>query len=300
MTREPGAAPQPNQLTRRTATGGLLLALGKMVVGCGDDAVTGGAGTGGVGGSGGVGGATGGAGGAAGTGGVGGTGGAGADGGSSASWATGGTRSMLGNYPDPFPTAAASCVLAIAATEGPCTEAADRVRKDIREGLGGLPMRLALEVVDPACRPVVGAEVKIWHTQITGSYSGNTPNNGMCLKDAADVARHYFRGVQTTDAAGRVDFDSCFPGWYRGRAIHIHYTVSLVGRSFTSQLLFDQALVTDIFGNHAEYRPFGQPDTPNARDSVVRTGSLDSYLLGTARMSDGALLAAKQLVVSLG
>ncbi|HEY0715077.1 MAG TPA: hypothetical protein VGF45_20515 [Polyangia bacterium] len=227
-------------------------------------------------------------------------GGAGDGMGNAAAWATGGTKSMSGTYPDPFPTSSASCVLAATATEGPCTEAADQVRKDISEGYPGLPMRLALKVVDAACRPIAGAKVKIWHTQISGSYSGNTPNNNMCLSNQADASKHHFRGVQTTDANGRVDFDSCFPGWYRGRAIHIHYTVSLAGKSYTSQLAFDQTLVNEIFANHPEYKSFGLPDTSNATDNIVgRGGNLASYLVTTARMSDGALLAAKELVVNV-
>jgi len=35
-------------------------------------------------------------------------------------------------------------------------------------------MRLALRVVDASCNPSAGATVKIWHTQLTGSYSGDT------------------------------------------------------------------------------------------------------------------------------
>lgn len=221
-----------------------------------------------------------------------------ADTGSSA-WAQGGTKSMKGPYADPFPTAVASCVLAVAATEGPCTEAADQVRSDISEGYSGLPTRLALKVVDAACNPVVGAKVKIWHTQVTGSYSGDTPNAGMCLKSAAEATKHYFRGAQTTNQDGRVDFDTCFPGWYRGRAIHIHYTVTANGKSFTSQLVFDQALIQDIFANHPEYAVFGQPDTPNARDNVVGNANLASYLVETKRLPDGALMAAKVLVASV-
>jgi protocatechuate 3,4-dioxygenase beta subunit len=160
-------------------------------------------------------------------------------------------------------------------------------------------MRLALRVVDASCNPIAGATVKIWHTQITGSYSGDTPNAGMCLKDQADSAKHYFRGMQTTDADGRVDFDSCFPGWYRGRAIHIHYTASLGGKSYTSQLVFDQALIDEIFEKHVEYKSYGLPDTPNATDNVVGNGDLASYTLATSRLSDGAMMAAKQLVVNV-
>jgi protocatechuate 3,4-dioxygenase beta subunit len=211
-----------------------------------------------------------------------------------------GTKNLAASYPDPFTAPSTACPLAPTATEGPCTEAADQVRKDISEGYPGLPVRLALKVVDASCAPVAGATVKVWHTQLTGSYSGDTPNPGMCLKDQADSAKHYFRGVQTTDASGRVAFDTCFPGWYRGRAIHIHYTVTHGGRSYTSQLIFDQALVSDIFSSHPDYQPFGLPDTPNASDNVVGNANLASYVASAARQSDGALLAWKQLVVSVG
>jgi len=219
-------------------------------------------------------------------------------GGSATAWASGGTKSMKGGYADPFPATVAACALAVTATEGPCTEAEDQVRTDISEGYTGIPMRLALRVLDASCKPVAGAKVKVWHTQINGSYSGNTPNNGMCLKDQADSTKHYFRGAQTSDAAGRVDFDSCFPGWYRGRTVHIHFTVTVGGRSTTSQLVFDQALVAEIFANHAEYKGYGQPDTTNATDNVVGRGDLAGYTLTTSRLEDGAMMAYKDLVVS--
>jgi len=206
---------------------------------------------------------------------------------------------MADSYPDPFPSAVSQCALLVAATEGPCTEAGDLERKDVSEGYTGLPMRLALRVVDGSCAPLSNAKVKIWHTQVTGSYSGNTPNARMCLKDQADSAKHYFRGVQYTDAQGRVDFDSCFPGWYQGRCIHIHFTVTANGRSFTSQIIFEQSFVDSIFAAHPEYAPFGQPDTPNARDNVVGNANLNSYLAQTQRMSDGTLMAFKDLIVNV-
>jgi protocatechuate 3,4-dioxygenase beta subunit len=206
---------------------------------------------------------------------------------------------MTGDYDDPFPLATAGCVLAVAATEGPCTESADQVRVDISEGYTGLPMRLALQVVDSSCKPISGAKVKVWHTQISGSYSGNTPNSSMCLKDQSDSSKHYFRGVQTSDAEGRVDFDSCFPGWYRGRCVHIHFTVTSGGRSFTSQIVFEQSLVAEIFGSHPEYKGYGQPDTANATDNVVGNANLQTYVVAASRLPDGSLLAAKQLIVNL-
>ncbi|HVH48036.1 MAG TPA: hypothetical protein VM925_37135 [Labilithrix sp.] len=219
--------------------------------------------------------------------------------GSAESWASGGTKAMTdkASYPDPFATATVACLLLTSATEGPCTEAADQVREDISEGYAGLPMRLALRVVDTDCNPIANAKVKVWHTQLTGSYSGNTPNNDMCLKTQADSEKHYFRGVQTTDDDGRVYFDSCFPGWYRGRTPHVHYSVTIDGKTFTSQLVFDQTLVSEIFSTHTDYEQFGQPDTANATDNVVGNAKLATFIATTARMSDGAMLASKELVV---
>lgn len=223
-----------------------------------------------------------------------------AESGTADAWASGGTAAMTDEaaYPDPFATPATSCLVMTAATLGPCTEAEDQVRQDVSEGYAGLPMRLALRVVGTDCEPISGAKVKIWHTQRTGSYSGNTPNNGMCLKDQADSTKHYFRGVQTTDADGRVAFDSCFPGWYRGRTVHIHFTVTVGSSSFTSQLVFDDALVAELFASHPDYAEFGQPDTTNVSDNIVGRVDRAPHTLATARMSDGAMLASKQITVA--
>jgi protocatechuate 3,4-dioxygenase beta subunit len=219
--------------------------------------------------------------------------------GGATAWASGGTKSMTAKstYTNPFATPATTCVLLTTATQGPCTEDADQVREDISEGYTGLPVRLGFRVVDTACNPIANAKVKIWHTQIAGSYSGDTPNPQLCVTDGTGLTKHYFRGVQTTDADGIVYFDTCFPGWYRGRTIHIHYTVSTGGKSFTSQVVFEDALVKEIFSSHAEYTQFGQPDTTNEADNVVGGNKLSTYMLSTERQSDGAMLAWKQLVV---
>jgi hypothetical protein len=69
--------------------------------------------------------------------------------------------------------------------------------------------------------------------------------------------------------------------------------------SDTSQLVFEQTLIDEIFTTHAEYKGFGLPDTPNATDNVVGNANLQSYVLSTARMTDGAMQASKQLVVNV-
>lgn len=266
--------PNDRPLSRREATGSILALLGGAFVACAGGSREAGDGSSTSSGGGSEGGTT--------------------PSGSSAPWASGGTKSMTKSYPSPFPLAGAACVVLASATEGPCTEAEDRERQDISEGFSGLPVRLALRIVDGGCRAIAGAKVKVWHTQVNGSYSGDTPNDAMCVATAADGERHCFRGVQTTDADGRVDFDTCFPGWYRGRTIHIHFTVTLQsGTAFTSQLVFAQSLVREIFASHAEYTPYGQPDTDNDSDGIVG----DGFTLVTSRLEDGAMMAAKEIRV---
>ncbi len=216
-------------------------------------------------------------------------------------WASGGTAAMTAKacYPDPF-AGGVTCQLLCETTEGPCT--ADTLeRQDVSEGLSGLPLRLALLIVDAdTCAPIDGARVEIWHTQRTGVYSGKTPSGAFCYGDDPDAENHlYFRGSQSAGADGRVDFDTCFPGWYSSRALHIHFRVYLGGDLFvTSQLLFDDALAAEIFASHPEYASFGQPDTTNATDTVFGgEDDVTPYILTTARMPDGAMLASKVIGV---
>jgi protocatechuate 3,4-dioxygenase beta subunit len=220
------------------------------------------------------------------------------DGGPASSWATGGTAAMAGNYADPFSAGLGSiCALTCAATLGPCY-ASTLTRKDISEGQNGLPVRLAFLIVDESCQPVPGATVDIWHTSAGGLYSGADASNMCTFGDAAARAGRWFRGVQTANASGRVDFDSCFPGWYSGRTIHIHFTVRVNdSAAVTSQLFFDDRLVDEIVANQPVYRDRGARNTTNQNDGVVSAAAVGDYLFQTQRMADGAMLAWKTLVI---
>jgi protocatechuate 3,4-dioxygenase beta subunit len=89
----------------------------------------------------------------------------------------------------------------------------------------------------------------------------------MCTANDAEAKAHnWFRGSQVTDAKGRVDFNTCFPGWYSGRTIHIHFRIQRGSDVYDiSQLFFEQALITEIFGSHPEYKGYGQPNTSNSK-----------------------------------
>lgn len=221
-------------------------------------------------------------------------------------WASGGTVAMTAksSYPDPFTGALDTCALVASTTAGPCTTEGELFREDVSEGWSGLPVRLALRVVDSSCTPLPGATVKVWHTNIEGSYSGQTPNNGMCLQQQTYASANFFRGAQTTGDDGVVYFDTCFPGWYRGRAIHIHFQVTAgTVTSRVSQLFFPEDITADVFANHGEYAGYGQPDTVFASDNImagIPAAQRDRHVLEVARMSDGAMLAAKTVTVVAG
>jgi protocatechuate 3,4-dioxygenase beta subunit len=206
-----------------------------------------------------------------------------------------------GSYPNPFGTAT-TCAMIDAVTEGPCTTQTSVDREDVSEGWTGLPVRLAIRIVDTSCGPVTGATVKIWHTNLAGSYSGVTPNPQMCLTDQSYSTANFFRGTRTTDADGIVYFDTCFPGWYRGRAVHIHFQVTSGSTTYkVSQLFFPEDLTQAIFASHPEYTQYGQPDTTFANDMVmsgIPTADRTRNVVEYARMTDGAMLASKTVTVT--
>lgn len=220
------------------------------------------------------------------------------------SWAKGGTTAMTAksNYPNPFTAALTACSLVATTTEGPCTTSTDLDREDISEGWKGLPLRLGIKVVDTSCKPLSGALVRVWHTNLEGSYSGQTPNNNMCVSDQSYTSNDFFRGVQTADSDGVVYFDSCFPGWYRGRAVHIHFQVKVNGQTTRiSQLFFPEDITKEVFTDHDDYKGFGQPDTVFSNDNImsgIPSGERDRHIMTVARMSDGVMLASKVVTVA--
>jgi protocatechuate 3,4-dioxygenase beta subunit len=218
--------------------------------------------------------------------------------GNAGGWATGGTASMSGDYPDPFTSGLGSaCILTCSQTLGPCY-GTTLVRKDISDGHDGLPVRLSLLVVDESCKPIEGATVDIWHTAPEGAYSAFAAGSFCNPSDDDLSSKTFFRGVQVTDANGRVDFDTCFPGWYSGRSIHIHFTIRINDEEYvTSQLYFPDTLTDEIVAGQPLYSDRGARDTNNTNDSVISAEAVGDYTVETAKMPDGALQAWKVLVI---
>ncbi len=171
-----------------------------------------------------------------------------------------------------------SCIARPQQTEGPffVDEALERsdIRSDPFSGLvkAGVPLRLAFRVSrlsGATCSPLAGAQVDVWHCDASGRYSDVD-------RRSQNPRAGFLRGYQRTDAAGRVRFLTIYPGWYRGRAVHVHFKVrtrhgSAPAEEFTSQLYFDDALTDRIYAL-APYSGNGHPPMRNADDFIFRDG----------------------------
>lgn len=92
----------------------------------------------------------------------------------------------------------------------------------------GVAFTININIVNKTtgCTAYQNAIVDIWHCDKDGNYS---QYGGTGMQPTNYTAYHFLRGRQTTDASGNVTFTSIFPGWYTGRATHIHvhiYTAS--------------------------------------------------------------------------
>lgn len=168
-----------------------------------------------------------------------------------------------------------SCVLTPGTDEGPYFVDERLLRSDVRADAAGgapeegAPLTLALRVVEAEgeCPPVEGAHVDIWHCNAYGIYSDEPAED--------TVGRTFLRGCQLTDAQGTARFTTIFPGWYAGRAVHIHLKVRFLQGErltydFTTQLFFDEGLIHKIHTTCSPYATRGAPQVANAEDYIYR------------------------------
>ncbi|WP_210589352.1 intradiol ring-cleavage dioxygenase [Streptomyces sp. GESEQ-35] len=183
--------------------------------------------------------------------------------------------------------AAAVCTLTKEMTEGPYYLDGQLVRADLREDKTGIPLKLSLTVVDDdTCVPLGNALVELWHCDALGEYSGFVGNNG---HDEPDNGK-FLRGGVLTGSDGVAAITTVYPGWYRGRCVHIHIkahtdvTLTADG-SFTGgqelhtgQLFFDETITTGVAAL-ATYAANTVPRTTLAQDSIYDDGGAASGLL---------------------
>ena len=161
-------------------------------------------------------------------------------------------------------TSNAACVVTPSETIGPYPSLTDMFRSDVREDRTGTPLALTITVnnTNSACGPLSGATVDIWQCDAEGRYS-QYAQGGFDGR-----ASTFLRGMQTTDSNGRVTFMTVYPGWYQGRATHIHVEVSVNGRSVkVTQIGFPESVNAEVYRSGV-YASRGLNPTSNSGDMV--------------------------------
>lgn len=168
--------------------------------------------------------------------------------------------------------AESGCVLTASLTEGPyfVDELLDRsdIRADPATGAVSTGALLALtfnvmRVDSSACTPLTGAFLDVWHCDSAGAYSDIS---------GAGSGKKFLRGYQVTNGSGMAQFTTVYPGWYPGRAVHVHFKLRIfAGASktyeFTSQFFFDDSL-TDTVYTQSPYNTRGTRNTRNPADGI--------------------------------
>ncbi len=188
-----------------------------------------------------------------------------------------------------------SCIVSPEQTEGPYFVDSKLNRSDIRSDPSdgsvkeGVPLQLTLRVSEISsnnCTLIEGAIVDIWQCDALGIYSDVQDNNE--LFDTS--GKKFLRGYQVTNANGTVQFSTIYPGWYRGRTVHIHFKVRTdltSGQSyeFTSQLYFNDS-ITDRVHAQEPYTSKGQRAVKNDQDGIFQNGG-NQLMLSLVEASQG-------------
>ena len=184
----------------------------------------------------------------------------------------------------------AACAVTPTETVGPYPSLADFFRSDIREGKPGAPLTLTITVVNTNnnCSPVSGVNVEIWQCDAAGNYS----------QYGTQTSQTYLRGIQTTNAGGQVTFLTVYPGWYQGRATHIHVEVTRNGASAkVTQIAFPESTNAAVYGTGV-YASRGANPTANARDGIF-ADSLNSELATVSGDAASGLTANFQVAIAV-
>ncbi|HLN95759.1 MAG TPA: T9SS type A sorting domain-containing protein [Flavobacterium sp.] len=125
------------------------------------------------------------------------------------------------------------------------------------------------------CSAYQGALVDIWHCDKDGNYS---QYGGTGMQPTNYTAYNFLRGRQVSDANGLVSFTSIFPGWYTGRATHIHVHIyNAAGTSLlVTQIAFPEGTASAVATVNAAtaygYTKGMTGYTYNASDNVFSDG----------------------------
>lgn len=195
-------------------------------------------------------------------------------------------------------------------TEGPYWVNTMLHRSDVRANTGsattlpgavqpGVPLLLAIRVLDASrsSSPLDVVAVDIWHANALGLYSDESVQQvGGGTTAQSTNGENFLRGYQITGedpgiyrkaTAGQVSFRTIWPGWYSGRAIHIHVRVRKLSGSgatiagYTTQIFFSDADNNRVLSGVAPYNtrsPQRDPTTDES-DTVLQTSEFTTNVV---------------------
>jgi protocatechuate 3,4-dioxygenase beta subunit len=183
---------------------------------------------------------------------------------------------------------ASNCSVTPSETEGPFPTKipTNFVRQDIRADRTGVATTMAITIKNgsASCAALAGAIVDVWHCDKDGAYS----------EYGSSQSVDFLRGRQTTDANGVVNFTTVFPGWYSGRAPHVHVHIfSATGKSLlVTQIAFPFNTSNTVYTTaQAQGYTRGAQDTTNERDGIFSDGYTTELATVTGSVSGGYALA---------
>ncbi|MFQ6146015.1 intradiol ring-cleavage dioxygenase [Streptomyces seoulensis] len=215
-------------------------------------------------------------------------------------------------------TASPTCMrLATEQIEGPYYIDYELFRRDVVEDRTGIPLVLVLRAVDSAtCKPLRDSAIEIWHCDASGVYSGYTQTgnggggggtppgpppsgapSGPPPGGGGGGGGHqtptddltWLRGIQMTDHQGFVTFRTVFPGWYTGRAVHVHTKVHTGGARTSAGYTGGRTCHTGQFYFAESAVRATEGVAPYAANTVTRV-TLDQDMLYPGTGTPGGLL----------
>jgi protocatechuate 3,4-dioxygenase beta subunit len=184
------------------------------------------------------------------------------------------------------------CLLTPRSIEGPFYLDPRLVRAEIGEGRPGARLGLRLRVVEAGpCTPIRDARVDVWHADAQGLYSGYTGQGDR--ERLSTVGQTFLRGTQFSDETGLVRFETIYPGWYPGRATHVHFKVLIERRTLlTGQMYFPDDVTSAIYGAGAYGNRLFKRDTLNGNDFLLRREDPEGRSICRVAPSGDGYLAA--------
>lgn len=180
-------------------------------------------------------------------------------------------------------TSSSACVTAPTEEEGPFPYPSGEIndpldRSDVTGGQTGVALQINFVVVNTNdnCNAVENVRVDIWSCNANGYYSGyDNQSGGLSGVSTSYGGETWLRGYQLSDSAGAVTFSTIYPGWYSGRATHVHAEIYINGvLKKTTQFAFPES-VSNLVHVSTYYKAHGVNTTSNSSDHVFGDSATD-------------------------